>query len=343
MIPHQRMEQILAVIEANPGITGQDIAAACAVPWSTIQNDLTILLSVTENRIPLYTNADGPEITGDDDDDDEDYDDDDEDDDDDDDDDLDDTIKPEHRWFLENYTRRNVPLHLTLGEALQVLDLPYIDEKHPKLLSLKQKILDNLDLDHQGSCRYIKGNMAPAAGVSGEILLFLEQAVKRRHEISFIYKSKPGTAAPLGLIYYSRLRQWYLVALAEGIYKTFSLSKMQGIRELPRPFKYPEDFSLRTWLAPRWGIEFGEPMQVKVRFSNRSQTFAKVRKDVAHRQCVLSEENGGQTLLYEDTIIGKNEFIAWILGFGSAAEVLEPSELRGEIIARVRAALTNYK
>ncbi len=135
MIPHQRMEQILAVIEANPGITGQDIAAACAVPWSTIQNDLTILLSVTENRIPLYTNADGPEITGDDDDDDEDYDDED----DDDDDDLDDTIKPEHRWFLENYTRRNVPLHLTLGEALQVLDLPYIDEKHPKLLSLKQR------------------------------------------------------------------------------------------------------------------------------------------------------------------------------------------------------------
>ncbi|MGI6451296.1 MAG: WYL domain-containing protein [Desulfitobacteriia bacterium] len=94
--------------------------------------------------------------------------------------------------------------------------------------------------------------------------------------------------------------------------------KNQNLSPIRRTFPYEE------WLAPQWGMEFGEPLKVKVRFSNRAQTMAKVRKDTAHRKCRLTEEEGGQTLLYEDTGIGKNEFIAWILGFGSAAEVLEP-------------------
>jgi predicted DNA-binding transcriptional regulator YafY len=54
-------------------------------------------------------------------------------------------------------------------------------------------------------------------------------------------------------------------------------------------------------------------------------------------------KNGGQSLLYEDTIIGKNEFMAWVLGFGSAAEVLEPKDLREEILTRVKNTLARYK
>ena len=321
MNAHLRMEKILAIIQANPGISGQKIAAMCAVPWSTIRNDLTTMLQATENPIPLYTDDD-EEVGGTEEN-------------------FEMEFTPQTKWYLETQVRGNVPLHLTLGEALEVMDLPYVEEKHAHLQSLKQKILSSLDLDHQGTYRYIKGDMAPAAGADGELLFQLEQAASRRRKISFAYKAKLCTAAPLGLIYYSRLRQWYLVALADGIYKTFSLSAMREIKEA-ESFRYPANFSLRDWLAPRWGMEFGELLPVKVRFLNRSQTIAKVRKDVAHRQCSLKEEDGGQTLLYEDTIIGKNEFLVWILGFGSAAEVLEPPELRAEVIARVRAALANY-
>jgi hypothetical protein len=322
MDPHLRMEKILAVIEANPGINGQEIAAICALPWGIIKKDLKTLSLAIENTIPLYSDPDGEDMM---------------------DDDWEINIKPETRWFLETHTRRNVPLHLTLGEALQVLDLPHVNEKHPKLQLLKQQLFDSLDLVHRGTYRYIKGNMVPVEGIDGEILLLLEQAIIGRRQIAFTYYTNPYIAGPLGLVYYSRLRQWYLVAQDGELSKTYNLSKMQGIKELTQSFKYPVDFSLSAWLAPRWGMEFGEPLQVKVRFINRSQTIAKVRKDVAHRQCVLKEENGGQTLLYEDIVIGKNEFIAWILGFGSAAEVLEPPELRTEIISRVKAALANYK
>jgi Predicted transcriptional regulator len=319
---HLRMETILTMVEANPGITGQRIVDACAVPWSIIKKDLETMLLSTENHIPLYTDQDDDVMT---------------------DDDIVIEFTPETKWFLDTYNRNNNPLHLTLGEAFQVLSSVYIDEKHPKLLSLRQKILNSLDLDNQGTFRYIKGSMTPVIDADEEVLLLIEQAISRRRQIGFAYNLLTITAIPLGLVYYSRLRQWYLAAINDSIIKTFNISKIQDIKEIPKTFVYPSDFSLKDWLAPRWGMEFGDPLKVKVRFINRAQTIAKVRKDVAHRQCKLTEENGGESLLYEDIIIGRNEFLAWVLGFGSAATVLEPVDLRDEIIVRIKDTLGNYK
>lgn len=89
-------------------------------------------------------------------------------------------------------------------------------------------------------------------------------------------------------------------------------------------------------------MEYGEPFEVKVRFSNRSQTISKLKKDIAHREARITEEENG-SVLFEDRIIGKNEFIAWILGFGSAPEALEPLALRKEILRRIQEALARYK
>ncbi|KGK85499.1 hypothetical protein DP73_18540 [Desulfosporosinus sp. HMP52] len=325
MDPHLHMERILALIEAEPGITGQKIAEACAVPWSMIKNDLETIMEAAAIHIPLYTDLDensGPA---------------------DDLDDIDGEIAPETRFYLDTYNRKHSPLHLTVGEALQILSSVNSEEKSPKLLSLRQKILHSLDLDSPGTFRYVKGNMTTAAEVDSEVLILLQQAISKHRQIGFTYNSLPITADPLGLVYYSRLRQWYLAAVNDSLIKTFNVSKIMNLEELSKSYIYPEGFSLKAELAPRWGIEFGKPFNVKVRFLNRSQTFNKVRKDVAHRQCKLTVENGGASLLYEDTIIGRNEFSVWILGFGSAATVLEPLDLRDEIMARVKAALRNYK
>lgn len=314
-----RMERILALIEANQGISGQELADACDVPWALMQKDLETISWYIDNPIPLYTdddelNGDG---TGD--------------------------LSPRTRLFLESSQRRNAPVHWTVGESLQILDaLDFIHERETKRISLKQKISAGLDLSQEGTHRYLKGRLAPVERIDDEILLTVEQAINRHRKISFEFNSKPVIAAPLGLVYYSRLRQWYLAAGTGELIKTYNFAKIQKLQEVAELSIYPEGFSLRKWLAPRWGMEFGEPLQVKVRFLKRSQTFAKVHKDAAHRPCTLTEENGGQCLIYEDMVIGKNEFLAWILGFGSAAEVLEPLQLRDEIVARVKDCLANY-
>ncbi|CAA7600239.1 WYL domain protein [Acididesulfobacillus acetoxydans] len=315
-----RMERILALIEAKPGICGLALAADCGVPWPLLQKDLETILLDVDHPIPLYTDADEDGEEGM------------------------DRLCPETRWFLETSQRRNVPAHFTVGEFLQILDaLDFIEQKLRRGVSLKEKISAGLDLVQEGTYRYIKGRLAPLQRLDDEILLTVEKALQWRRKISFEFKSWPLVAAPLGVVYYSRLRQWYLAAESGGLIKTYNLAKVRHIGMTGESFTYPEGFSLRDWLAPRWGMEFGRELEVKVRFLNRSQTFAKVRKDVAHRSCLLREEDGGQSLIYEDTIVGKNEFLAWILGFGSAAEILEPAELRGEIISRVKECLSHYR
>lgn len=314
-----RIEKIIALLQANPqGLTGEELARCCNVTWPVMEKDLATISEATENPIPLYSEAD----------------------------DLQDSqvITPRTRWYLDTTCQRNSPVHLTIGETLQIINsLDFIQQKSKNIGSLREKLTAALDLKEQGSFRYVKGGMAPIEPIEEDCLLTVEQAINHFKKISFCSNSERVVCAPLGIIYYSRLRRWYLAVMVEGIIKTYSLSRIQNIREEPESFTYPPDFSLREWLAPQWGMEFGEPLRVKIRFSDRAQTIAKVRKDTAHRNCRLTEEKGGKTLLYEDTIIGKNEFIAWILGFGSAAEVLEPLELRREIEAKVKETYARYR
>lgn len=316
----ERMEKILVLLEAHSeGITGQELAEACGVPWSVMKKDLETLSLSAESRIPLYTDSDETEEDNQD-------------------------SWPDTRWFMDSSQKRYIPLHLTVQEALEVLGLlEYFEENHSVKATLEQKLLTHLDMESEEAHILVKGNMAPQYRLNSESFALLENAINRNRKVEFHYNQKQVTAEPLGLVYYSRLRQWYLIARASELVKNYNLSNMDSIRELSETFSYPAEFSLKEWLAPRWGMEFGEPMQVKVKFSKRSQTFAKVRKDVAHRHCVLREEDGGKTLVLEDTVIGKNEFIAWVLGFGSAAEVLEPIKLRLEIRDRVRETLSRYK
>lgn len=314
-----RTEKILTLIQANPGISGQELAEACNVPWAVLQDDLNAMLQATDNPIPLYTDTDEGTDEAED-------------------------FSPEVRWYLDSTIKRNSPLHLTIEEALQIIEgLDYIEQKQSTSLKLKEKLTAVLDLSQEGSFRYIKGSTAPIERMNEENFRVIENAINGLKKISFTFNSKKVKGDPLGLIYYSRLRQWYLAVSVEGIIKTYSFARIQGLQEEKEAFEYSPDFSLRDWLAPRWGMEFGEPLKVKVRFVNRAQTIAKVRKDVAHRQCQLTEEDDGKSLIYEDTVIGRNEFIAWILGFGSAAELLEPEELRQELAAKVKETLARYQ
>jgi len=321
MDPLARMEKILAQLKAHPhGISGQELAGACGVPWAVIQKDLETIALAVENPIPIYCEADeaqnGEEAA---------------------------SWSPEAKWFLSTGLRETEPLHLTVAEALEALGLlNWVPSRRSSgAANLAARILDRLNLGSEESFRYLKGSLLPTKPIDDDLIMAARKAINRRHKVAFLFESRSYAGEPLGLVYYPRLRQWYLAARCEELVKLFSLSKIQVLRELPETFVYG-DFSLRKWLELRWGVEYGEPMQVKVRFQNRAQTFAKVRKDVAYRQSKLTVAADGEAMILEDTVVGRNEFIKWILGFGSAAEVLEPLDLREEIRQRVRETLARY-
>lgn len=318
----ERLEKIMALLLAHSekGLTVRELANACSVSLGTMQQDLKALL-YSSSGFPIYTDHDESSEDSD-----------------------QALLQPDVRWFLLDREGENPLIHLNIEEGLALLGALSFVKDSPEKKRLHEKILANFPLAQESTSRYIKGNMVPLHPIDPERFSLIESAILQEKKLAIRYtgKEKRIELEPLGLVYYSRLRCWYLVACQEHQIKTYHLSKVQEVERLNDPFQYPKEFTLKTWFEPRWGMEYGETYEVKVRFQNRSQTFSKLKKDVAHRTCRLTEDEEG-SLLYEDRIIGKHEFIAWVLGFGSAAEILEPPELREEIRKRIQEALERYR
>lgn len=314
-----RMGKIMALIEVHPeGLSGRDLADACGVPWGTMKQDLKVLASSLEHSFPLYTDHDEGNFN------------------------EEDLFQPEVKWYMAAVEKRYTPVYLNLREGIGVLAiLDYLQEENALKESLRQKILSGLDLEEEGTYRYIKGELTPLKPIQGMTFPLIENAIRKARRLRIIFNGRELRIDPLGIVYYSRLRSWYLVARQGEVIKTYHLNNVQEVSETSEPYVYPEGFSLKEWFGPRWGMEYGDLLRVRVRFLNRSQTFAKVRKDAAHRNSKLTILEDG-SMLFQDEIIGVNEFITWVLGFGSAAEILEPMELRKLILKRIRETLSNY-
>lgn len=315
-----RMGKIMALLEAHPeGLTGRSLADGCGVPWGTMKQDLKVLASSIESSFPLYTDHDEGN-----------------------DGDEEDLFQPEVKWFMAAAEKRYTPVHLNVREAVGVLSaLDFLQEENALKEGLRHKILSGFDLEEEESYRYIKGGLTPLEPIEGNTFPLIENAISKNKRLSLEFNGREIHVDPLGIVYYSRLRCWYLVARQGEKVKTYHLKNVREVKVTNDSFVYPDEFSLKTWLGPRWGMEYGDLIRVKVRFLNRSQTLSKLRKDVVHRSSDLTTLEDG-SVLFQDDIIGVNEFITWVLGFGSAAEILEPVELRDLILERIRKTLGNY-
>ena len=116
------------------------------------------------------------------------------------------------------------------------------------------------------------------------------------------------------------VNQWGRVTLLR-------LDRIHRFRPTGARFAYPDGFSLAEYLAVPWGVELGEPFSVTVRFEDAFDVLTRVRQETAHRRRRrLTPIPGG--LVYQDVVAGPGEFLRWLRGFGSSAEVLAPDWLR---------------
>lgn len=173
---------------------------------------------------------------------------------------------------------------------------------------------------------------------------------------------EPEIVSPLGTIYYWVLDAWYLVSEAdpesrwmrraipppscgEGPHRNLQLWRLDRIKSLSVtdiPFTYPQDFDLHALFADRWGLQGGDRMHVRVRFYNDFNVVNRVRAETAHRRNrVLREEPDG-TWIYEDDVVGFDDFRMWLRSFGASAEVLEPESLRAAMRESALKMLERY-
>ena len=169
----------------------------------------------------------------------------------------------------------------------------------------------------------------------------LRDAVARRRSIAFVYRGVDRTVDPWGLLL--RGGFWYLIGFdhGRGERRTYRIDRIDGSVAVDdsdaEPFARPADFD------PREAF----PDDPKMIGADPAVADATVRIDVGRAAAAVRE-------LGEDRVIRRHDdgavdvavpranlpaFRSWLLGYLEHAEVLEPREVRDDVVEFLEAAL----
>jgi predicted DNA-binding transcriptional regulator YafY len=158
-----------------------------------------------------------------------------------------------------------------------------------------------------------------------------EKAVERIIEPYYIEPAAPGHAS-------------YVVGychLKKGI-RTFKIERIEYAELTTESYTIPTDFDANEFFDSSWGIVVeGEVKTIKLRIEDR-EIMRIMSETVWHPSQVLEKQNDGSmimTLRVTDTV----DLYSWILGWGEKIEVLEPEELREEVMNTAKKMMEIYQ
>jgi predicted DNA-binding transcriptional regulator YafY len=177
-------------------------------------------------------------------------------------------------------------------------------------------------------------------------LSVLQEAVWRERRLVFSYQ-RDGTlverlANPLGLVAKGSI--WYLVAHVEGDIRTYRVSRIREARETGEPFVCPAGFDLAAFWEqstvdfksslPRYFVTLRVSPELLPRLRNAGH-YSRVEQ-------VGEQDAEGWTKIFMrfDVEFEARECLS---GYGPEAEVLEPQELREQIIELARRTVAFYE
>ncbi|MCC6174732.1 MAG: transcriptional regulator [Chloroflexi bacterium] len=125
-----------------------------------------------------------------------------------------------------------------------------------------------------------------------------------------------------------------------GGLRTFKLERIQHVDPTPEHFLVPPSFDLAERLRNAWIITDDHPFEVRLRFHDAS-AIQRLRESRWHDSQRLETQPDGSVIV-SFVVGGLLEIRQWVLTWGHAVEVLEPPELRQEIVDTTRAMLARY-
>ncbi len=161
------------------------------------------------------------------------------------------------------------------------------------------------------------------------------QAVLERRRLRFVYRGRPRTLDPYGM--YHRRGHWYFAG-AEPAHpngtRTYRLDRTEDL-EIVGPagaFERPRAFSAREILSSLPWEKGAEDSTARVRWDADVAWWAERRFPGAE---VVERDEDGSTVM-NIPYSAEGAFIDMILDLDDAAVILAPSDLRAELIRRVR-------
>lgn len=122
-----------------------------------------------------------------------------------------------------------------------------------------------------------------------------------------------------------------------GEIRTLAVERIERLQVTDVSFEYPEDFNPEKTLSSAFGIIFDSPARFKIRFSREVARYIRERTWSAEQR-ITEDEPGGSIVLEMETC-GWLDVKKWVLSYGRHAQVLEPEEMRREILEEYRTCL----
>lgn len=153
-------------------------------------------------------------------------------------------------------------------------------------------------------------------------------------------QTKTYPITPLRLLHYHN--GYYLICRNPNYddLLTLAAERIQDLEITSQTFDPPDDLDIENRIQQAFGITLEDPMDVKVRFSAWQARFIKQR--IWHPSQEIEELDNGEIILSFQAS-GFYDIKSWILSHGADAEVLEPADLREEIIKELKKNLNFYK
>jgi|SRR5579875_486314 predicted DNA-binding transcriptional regulator YafY len=176
-------------------------------------------------------------------------------------------------------------------------------------------------------------------------LPLLQEAIWQERKVAVTYQRGENTVErvldPLGLV--AKGRTWYLVAAVDGQARTYRVSRIQQASILDEPCTRPSDFDLaRYWRQSSAEFVANLPRYiVSVRMSQSALARAfHAGRFIQLEQIGSPGEDGWVAVRI--TFELKDEACGYLLSFGSEVEILEPRELREQVITLAQNLVTFY-
>ena len=119
----------------------------------------------------------------------------------------------------------------------------------------------------------------------------------------------------------------------ENALRTFAVERIQSAKLTNRRFEVPPDFNFEEFRQTAFNMIWGEPQEVKIRFSAAQAPY--IRERTWHPGQKIETDGDGSIILTLH-VADLDEVKRWLIGFGAEAAVLTPEELQMEIADECR-------
>jgi predicted DNA-binding transcriptional regulator YafY len=179
-----------------------------------------------------------------------------------------------------------------------------------------------------------------------ETIQALSDAVVARRRVRIRYQT--GGTGQVATRELDPYRVWYrsgglyVVGLdhKSGEIRTFAVDRIRQLTPTARRFTVPASFDFDAYLGASFGVIAEPAVRVRIRFDRRWATYVSEHTWHASQQLGPGPEGGVELAMQ---VGGTAELRAWILSFGSGAEVLEPESLRSEVVRELKGAAGRHR